>query len=109
MGLFIFPCAGNAGLLPLNLYARVRFSLCISHTRPRVQRAPGIPCSLSSTRDDVQSSLGHRAARTQMHVNYLNFRSNGPSVIASQRVGAKRRAMTGSTKQSIIPPGTHGL
>jgi hypothetical protein len=31
---------------PLNLYARVRFSLCTLHTRPRVQRAPGIPCSL---------------------------------------------------------------
>jgi hypothetical protein len=39
-------CAGNAGLPPLNLYARVRISLCIWHTRPRVQRAPGIPCSL---------------------------------------------------------------
>jgi hypothetical protein len=31
---------------PLNLYARVRISLCILHTRPRVQRAPGIPCAL---------------------------------------------------------------
>jgi hypothetical protein len=39
-------CAGNAGLLPLNLYARVRSCLCILHARPRVQRAPGIPCSL---------------------------------------------------------------
>jgi hypothetical protein len=26
-----------------------------------------------------------------------------PSVIASQRVGAKRRPMTGSAKQSILP------
>ena len=41
-------CAGNAGLLRLYLYARVRFSLCILHTRPRVQRAPGIPCSVFS-------------------------------------------------------------
>jgi len=30
----------------LYLYARVRFSICLLHTRPRVQRAPGIPCSL---------------------------------------------------------------
>jgi hypothetical protein len=38
-------CAGKAGMLPLNLYARVRFLLRASwHMRPRVQRAPGLPC-----------------------------------------------------------------
>ena len=37
-------CAGKAGLLPLNLYAHVRFSLSVLHMRPRVQRAPGLPC-----------------------------------------------------------------
>src|SRR5258705_5566690 len=47
MRLFIFPCAGNVGLPPLNLYARVRIFLCTLHTRPRVQRASGIPCALS--------------------------------------------------------------
>jgi hypothetical protein len=31
---------------PLHLYARVRTFLCTLRTRPRVQRAPGIPCSL---------------------------------------------------------------
>src|SRR6266567_3182630 len=40
-------CAGNVGLPPLNLYARVRISSCTLHTRPRVQRASGIPCALS--------------------------------------------------------------
>ena len=39
-------CAGNAGLPPLNLYARVRFFCALLHTRPRVQRAPGVPCAL---------------------------------------------------------------
>jgi hypothetical protein len=39
-------CAGNAGVLRLYLYARVRTSSCPLHTRPRVQQAPGIPCSL---------------------------------------------------------------
>jgi len=39
-------CAGNAGVLRLYLYARVRISLRTLHTRPRVRRAPGIPCSL---------------------------------------------------------------
>jgi hypothetical protein len=33
-------------MLPLNLYARVRFCLLLLHTRPRVQRAPGLPCAL---------------------------------------------------------------
>src|SRR4029078_11360885 len=37
---------GSAGMLPLNLYARVRFLECTLHTRPRVQRAPGLPCAL---------------------------------------------------------------
>jgi hypothetical protein len=39
-------CAGNAGVFRLYLYARVRFFAHGLHTRPRVQRAPGIPCSL---------------------------------------------------------------
>src|SRR4029453_16546917 len=41
-------CAGNAGVLRLYMYARVRTSSCTLHTRPRVQQAPGIPCSLIS-------------------------------------------------------------
>jgi hypothetical protein len=40
-------CAGKAGCSPLDLYARVRTSLCSLHTGPRVQRAPGLPCALS--------------------------------------------------------------
>ena len=31
---------------PLNLYARVRFRYLNLHARPRVQRAPGLPCAL---------------------------------------------------------------
>ena len=44
--LFIFPCAGKAGVFPLNLYARVRVLCAQLHARPRVQRAPGLPCAL---------------------------------------------------------------
>ncbi|MEH2534692.1 hypothetical protein V1277_006014 [Bradyrhizobium sp. AZCC 1588] len=33
-------------MLPLYLYARVRFVLRTLHTRPRVQQAPGLPCAL---------------------------------------------------------------
>jgi hypothetical protein len=39
-------------------------SLCTLHTRPRVQRAPGIPCSLIFSRDGIRAKLrAHRAAR----------------------------------------------
>src|SRR6266566_3260442 len=58
MRLFSFPCVGNAGLPPLNLYARVPLSMCTLHTRPRVQRAPGIPCSLCSFEGHGQGNSG---------------------------------------------------
>ena len=38
------------------LYARVRFFRTTSHTRPRVQRASGIPCSLFLRDNDMQTS-----------------------------------------------------
>ncbi len=37
-------------MLRLYLYARVRFPCAQLHTRPRVQRAPGLPCALSLIR-----------------------------------------------------------
>ncbi|MEH2521127.1 hypothetical protein V1279_006700 [Bradyrhizobium sp. AZCC 1610] len=56
-------CAGKAGCSPLDLYARVRTSLCTLHTRPRVQRAPGLPCALVTSRDKEPShQLGARVA-----------------------------------------------
>src|ERR1700738_3096075 len=42
------PSRREGRMPPLNLYARVRISLCSLHTRPRVQRAPGLPCALCS-------------------------------------------------------------
>jgi len=32
-------------VFPLNLYARVRVLCAQLHARPRVQRAPGLPCA----------------------------------------------------------------
>ena len=49
-------CAGNAGVLRLYLYARVRISTHLLHTRPRVQQAPGIPCSLRGGKEFQQTS-----------------------------------------------------
>ena len=55
-------CAGNAGVLRLYLYARVRIYLCTLHTRPRVQQAPGIPCSLV-LREGIPANLGRKSRR----------------------------------------------
>jgi hypothetical protein len=56
-------CAGNAGVFRLYLYARVRFLLRTLHTRPRVQQAPGIPCSLPFEGRGVHANLGRNASR----------------------------------------------
>ena len=60
-------CAGNAGVLRLYLYARVRTSLCTLHTRPRVQQAPGIPCSLSGGTRFMQTSGAKRRENAKLH------------------------------------------
>jgi hypothetical protein len=41
-------------MLRLYLYARVRVPCAQLHTRPRVQRAPGLPCALFSPRGQGQ-------------------------------------------------------
>jgi hypothetical protein len=48
-------CAGNAGVFRLYLYARVRISMHTLHTRPRVQRAPGIPCTFRFRKEGTSS------------------------------------------------------
>jgi hypothetical protein len=58
-------CAGNAGVLRLYLYARVRTSSCTLHTRPRVQQAPGIPCSLSGGTRFMQTSGAARREKVR--------------------------------------------
>ena len=47
---------------PLNLYARVRFFYPL-HTRPRVQRASGIPCALVFRGAEVFGNLGRVVPR----------------------------------------------
>src|SRR4030081_1297449 len=63
----------------------------VSHARLRVHLAPGIPHALYFRGREIQASLGRFASRERESV----------FVIASQRVGAKRRPMTGSAKQSM--------
>jgi len=51
-------------MLPLNLYARVRVLCAQLHARPRVQRAPGLPCALCFRGREVQQqTLGGTAPR----------------------------------------------
>ena len=40
------PLRRESRMPPLDLYARVPPTSTLSHTRPRVQRAPGFPCAL---------------------------------------------------------------
>ena len=54
---------------PLHLYARVRTSSCTLHTRPRVPRAPGIPCALLFSGVTAIQDSAHRAARPQGHAS----------------------------------------
>jgi hypothetical protein len=63
-------CAGNAGVFRLYLYARVRISMHTLHTRPRVQRAPGIPCTLRFRKEGTRSSKPRAqcVARTRSHI-----------------------------------------
>jgi hypothetical protein len=89
-------CAGKAGVFPLNLYDRVRSFSCSLHTRPLVQRAPGFslrPLFFGGAK--FNPNLGRLAPRECEFVSI--------NVIASQRIGAKRRPMTGSVKQPISP------
>ena len=60
-------------MLPLNLYARVRISLCKLHTRPRVQRAPGLPCTLCLEEggNSIQTSGALRREK-RIHMDHLH-------------------------------------
>ncbi|WP_212034187.1 hypothetical protein, partial [Bradyrhizobium sp. JYMT SZCCT0428] len=43
--------------------ARVHFVLCKPHARPRVQRAPGLPCALVFEGKEFLAKLGRNASR----------------------------------------------
>ncbi|MEH2531464.1 hypothetical protein V1277_002157 [Bradyrhizobium sp. AZCC 1588] len=56
-------------MLPLYLYARVRFCYAQLHTRPRVQQAPGLPCALRTRGREVDGkSRAPCAARMRSHI-----------------------------------------
>ena len=94
-------CAGKAGCSPLDLYARVRTSLCTLHTRPRVQRAPGLPCALIGR--ELRSSLGCIAPRECETVSTViaSERSNPSSLLHGKMDCFASLAMT---PQTSAPP-----
>ena len=56
-------------MLPPNLYARVRVLCAQLHARPRVRRAPGLPCALYFFRGQRNAKpRADRAARSRSHV-----------------------------------------
>src|SRR5258705_13900681 len=74
-------------MLPLNLYARVRVLLCTLHTRPRVQRAPGLPCALCC-RGGTNEMQTSGALRREIVDSYL--RSEMPPPTLSSCPGLSR-------------------
>src|SRR5439155_12524064 len=56
-------CAGNAGMLRLYLYARVRILECILHTRPRVLAGTRHSLRPLIFEGKLQASLGRKAPR----------------------------------------------
>jgi hypothetical protein len=65
-------------MLPLNLYARVRFCLRVWHMRPRVRRAPGFPCALCFRGGDFcQNSDAARREIAELHLLILPFATIG--------------------------------
>jgi hypothetical protein len=68
----------------LYLYARVRISMHTLHTRPRVQRAPGIPCSLRFLRDKKfqQTSGAVRRENAKLHPPSLRAKQSMPRSVS---------------------------
>ena len=98
----------------LYLYARVRF-LRTLHTRPRVQRAPGIPCALCLLRvtRTRRPARAHGAARTrnciQPSLREAKRRSNPIFLFASKADCLASLAMTWIGRGVLDIPLSRGM
>jgi hypothetical protein len=80
---------------PLTCMLVCRHSCALWHMRPRVQRAPGIPCALSSEGGTTNlEKLGQNMSRERARMFPRRCEPTGR---------ANARPMTGSAKQSICP------
>jgi hypothetical protein len=91
-------CAGNAGVLRLYLYARVR-SLCAICTRDRgCSKHPAFPAPSSSGRMNLQTS---GALRREMAETYLST-SSRPSDLSAVARRAKAEARAGTHNHECL-------
>ena len=70
-------------MLPLNLYARVRVFCALLHTRPRVQRAPGLPCALCFKGAELPANLGLFGPRER---GVISFKGGGARRAATDHI-----------------------
>src|SRR5437016_3226274 len=102
-------------MLPLNLYARVRTSLCSLHTRPRVQRAPGLPCALLTlrVRTKLQNSGALRRENAESHLQRSlklkcrlspSLRANGSRECAPDDRLREAIHRAAQRKNGLLPP-----
>jgi hypothetical protein len=86
-------------MLPLNLYARVRFCLRIWHARPRVQRAPGLPCALSFRERDIEMQTSgeprRETAKSRLVVGSHVLSEDGWSEAIPINVGERDEGLSG--------------
>src|ERR1700730_7286806 len=94
---------------PLHLYARVRVSLCNLHTRPRVQRAPGIPCSLFE--GECFANLGQIMPREggPMSAEHRHCERSEAIHFAAQRKNGLLRCARNDVDKSVSRPRRHPM
>ena len=78
-------------MLRLYLYARVRFPCAQLHTRPRVQRAPGLPCALPFQEGQRCKTRAKDVARKK-------------SCIDSSLRAQRRNPCLNAGKDGLLPP-----
>jgi hypothetical protein len=99
-------------VFPLNLYARVRSFYLNLHARPRVQRAPGLPCALCHQRAATRHNSGAR--RVAGSRSYIQLSSPALCAIAhwSGRSSIPEAAMMETIGRGVldrpVKPGDDG-
>ena len=70
-----------------NLYARVRTFLCTLHARPRVRRAPGLPCALAIERGRNEMENSGKSCReiAESHIQCRRPRMRAIQYAAAHR------------------------
>jgi hypothetical protein len=97
-------------VLRLYLYARVRTFVHILHTRPRVQQAPGIPCSLCLKRERNFSKARALFASREGDVMPVNADTSNfvmPGLAASAKAPARQQGRAAAKPWRSRDPGIH--